>query len=54
MNERNARYFKWMQQCFFLNIIEADRIKLEASSPLKMRFFNAYENIEMEIVFNSK
>lgn len=45
--ERNARYVKWICQCFFMRWTEDDKNKLESSNPLKVRFNNAYESIDL-------
>lgn len=52
--ERNARYVKWICQCFFMRWTEDDKNKLESSNPLKVRFNNAYESIDLEFIFFPK
>jgi hypothetical protein len=52
--ERNARYIKWIGQCFFNRWNEEEKAKLEALSPLKLRFTNAYESNDLEFIFLSK
>ena len=54
MIERNARYLKWVKECFFINISEKEEEKLEGLQVLKLRFFNWYQDEEMEMVFSQK
>jgi hypothetical protein len=52
--ERSARYVKWVNQCFFMKWTEDDRTKLEAESILKLKFFNAYDKVDLEFCFFTK
>lgn len=52
--ERNARYVKWMQECFFFDATPEEITALEAMTVMTVRFFNFYDNMEMEIVCKSK
>ena len=47
MIERNARYLKWLKQCFFINLSEKEEEKLENSPSFKVRFSNWYEKKEL-------
>jgi hypothetical protein len=52
--ERNARYVKWVSQCFFNRWNEEEKTKLEALSPLRIRFTNPYEKADLELAFFTK
>ena len=43
--ERNARYIKWLSQCFFLNWDEEEKTKYENVPNLKLKFYNAYDKV---------
>ena len=47
MIERNARYLKWIKQCFFVNLPEKEEERLESSTTFRVRFYNWYENKEL-------
>ena len=52
--ERNARYIKWMQECFFFDVTQDMVTKLEALPILCVRFYNYYDDQELEFSFKSK
>lgn len=52
--ERNARYIKWMQECFFFDVDEQTVTKMEALPGLCVRFYNWYDDQELELNFKSK
>jgi len=43
--ERNARYIKWLSQCFFLNWDEEEKVKYENGSNLRLKFYNSYDKV---------
>ena len=52
--ERNARYIKWISQGFFMKWTEEEKEDLESVNPLKLKFYNPYEKVVLQLLFKPK
>lgn len=52
--ERSARYVKWISQCFFIKWTEEEKGKAELATTLKLKFYNAYDKVALELHLLSK
>lgn len=52
--QRNARYIKWISQCFFMRWSEQEKVQLELAPSLRVKYYNSYDKINLELIFSPK
>lgn len=45
--ERNARYIKWICQCFFMRWTDEEKNQLELAPSLSVKYYNSYDKISL-------